>query len=252
MADVKYGSLILNRATDDDTYAVVYCSKEAETVSIPAEIDGVAVTAIADNAFEECRMLLHVEFEPPSEELLMAGAVLTEIGEYAFSYCDNLVSIDIPYTVYSIGRGAFYNCSSLKLATLPASAYVGSYAFCGCTELEKISPLAYASEGILSSCEKLSKIELLPGISEICEDAFEDCYALTEIVIPRNVRRIEQLAFRGCHGLKRVRFEDPEGWFVRIRYDGSVHAIDTANEFEIAEELSHMDFDDGVDFWYKA
>jgi hypothetical protein len=251
MSDIRYGSLTLSRTAPCDTYAVVYCEKTAEEVTVPAEINGVAVTEIADNAFEECRMLLHVEFEEPREELLMAGTVLTTIGEYAFSYCVNLVSIDIPYTVYSIGRGAFYNCRSLKLANLPAGAYVGSYAFYECGELESISPLSCASEGVLSSCEKLSEIELAQGISEICEDAFESC-AITEIVIPKSVKRIEQLAFRGCHCLKKVIFEDPEGWYVRIRYDGSVHALDLSDTHEVAEELSRMDFDDGVDWWYKA
>lgn len=250
MSEVKYGQLILNRNGENDTYAVVYCEKTAETVTVPAQIDGIAVTEIADNAFAECRMLLHVEFEEPSEELLMAGRVLTAIGEYAFSCCVNLVSIDIPYTVYSIGRGAFYSCSSLKLANLPAGAYVGAYAFCECVELEKISPLSCASEGVLSSCEKLSEIELVGGISEIDEDAFEHC-ALTKIVIPKSVKRIGQLAFRGCSELKSAVFEDAEGWFVRIRYDGSVHALNLSDEAEVARELSGMDFDDGVDCWFK-
>ena len=251
MSDIKYGSLTLSRTARYDTYAVIYCEKEAQTVTVPSEIDGVAVTEIADNAFEECRKLLHVEFEEPSEELLASGTVLDSIGEYAFSYCVNLVSIDIPHTVSSIGRGAFSNCRSLKLADFPTDAYVGSYAFYECGELERVSPISCASEGVFSACEKLSEIELAPGIDEICEDAFEDC-AITEIVIPGSVRRIEQLAFRGCHNLKKVIFEDPEGWYVRIRYDESVHALDLSDAGAVASELSHMDFDDGVDFWYKS
>ena len=250
MPDIKHGYLTLS-LTEEGTYAVVYCEKDAEEVVIPSQVGGIAVTEIADNAFEECNMLLKVEFEKPGLDCLLEGFALFSIGEYAFSYCVNLVSIDIPESVISIERGTFYHCESLKIVTFSPRTYVGAYAFCGCGELEHIPPLSYASEGVFSCCEKLSDIKLLDGITDICEDAFEDCESLAEIVIPRSVQRIEQLAFRGCHSLKRVTFEDPVGWYVRIRYNGSEHALVLTDEADVARELSRMDFDDGVDCWFK-
>ena len=34
----------------------------------------------------------------------------TEIGEYAFSFCESLTSVTIPDSVTSIGDSAFCNC----------------------------------------------------------------------------------------------------------------------------------------------
>ena len=251
MSDVKYENLVLRRTGDYDTYAVVYCSKNATEVRIPSQIDGIAVTEIADNAFEECGMLLSVEFEEPTEEVLMSGNYFSKIGEYAFSYCTNLVSIDIPSSVCSIGRGAFFQCESLKIASFSSDAYVGSYAFSECEALEKVPLMTCISEGVFNGCEKLAAVKLGEGLFEIEESAFEDCAQLTEITIPKSVKRIDQLAFRGCYNLEKVKFEDINGWFVRIRYNGSTHALDTSDEKDVARELSMMDFDDGVDCWFK-
>ena len=44
---------------------------------------------------------------------------VTEIGNYAFSYCSSLTNITIPNSVTEIGECAFSGCSSLKNITIP-------------------------------------------------------------------------------------------------------------------------------------
>ena len=44
---------------------------------------------------------------------------VTSIGEWAFSECSGLTSIEIPNSVTSIGEGAFYYCSGLTSVTIP-------------------------------------------------------------------------------------------------------------------------------------
>jgi len=44
---------------------------------------------------------------------------VTEIGESAFAYCNNLTSVSIPNDVTSIGNYAFQGCESLKSVVLP-------------------------------------------------------------------------------------------------------------------------------------
>ena len=39
---------------------------------------------------------------------------ITNIGKFAFYYCQNMTQITIPATVTSIELGAFYRCTSLK------------------------------------------------------------------------------------------------------------------------------------------
>lgn len=58
------------------------------------------------------------------------------IGDYAFYWCRNLNSIDIPNSVTTIGDSAFRNCKSLTSINLPNSiTSIGDEAFYGCYSL---------------------------------------------------------------------------------------------------------------------
>ena len=52
---------------------------------------------------------------------------VTNIGDFAFTYCASLVSIDIPDGVTSIGYNAFYQCPNLSFIVSPGS-YAEQYA----------------------------------------------------------------------------------------------------------------------------
>ena len=58
---------------------------------------------------------------------------ITDLPEYAFSYCSNLTSITLPNSLTSIGSNAFSHCYQLTSITLPNSlASIGDYAFSDC------------------------------------------------------------------------------------------------------------------------
>lgn len=55
---------------------------------------------------------------------------VTHIGDYAFAYCSNAISVSIPNSVTSIGTAAFAACSSLSSLSIPTSVTsIGVYAF---------------------------------------------------------------------------------------------------------------------------
>ena len=49
------------------------------------------------------------------------GKPVTSIGDRAFNYCRDLMSVTIPDSVTSIGWGAFESCISLTSVTIPNS-----------------------------------------------------------------------------------------------------------------------------------
>ena len=59
------------------------------------------------------------------------------------------------------------------------------------------------------------------------------------------------LAFRSCYGLKRVTFENPEGWYWTCVYNDTDYDLDLSNPEKNAEMLSTMDFDDGCGGWFR-
>ncbi|MCR5543064.1 MAG: leucine-rich repeat domain-containing protein, partial [Eubacterium sp.] len=65
---------------------------------------------------------------------------VTSIGEYAFGWCENLITITIPNSVKSIGDRAFYVCRKLTTVTIPDSVTsIGEEAFWECGKLTGIN-----------------------------------------------------------------------------------------------------------------
>ena len=67
-------------------------------------------------------------------------AGITEIGNYAFSYCMNLTDISFGDKVTTIGVSAFAYCYALKSIVIPDNiTTIGTYAFSKCTALTDIT-----------------------------------------------------------------------------------------------------------------
>lgn len=167
-------------------------------LSIPAEIDGVAVTEIAVSAFDEWKGF--------SGDLTIPDSV-RKIGDYAFSGCSGFNGgLHISENVEEIGKGAFSGCSGLVGdLTVPDSVVkLGSEAFMGCTGfrggLKLSTGLTEICDSVFSSCQYLTGILELPGgLTSIGESAFENCKNFTgSLVIPSGVTVIGKSAFQSC------------------------------------------------------
>ena len=67
------------------------------------------------------------------------GKAVTAIGNKAFYYCHNIITVVIPDSVTSISEWAFYNCTSLTSIEIPDSVTsIDSYAFSGCYKLVEV------------------------------------------------------------------------------------------------------------------
>ena len=247
---IKQGKLTFICEEESGLCRVSACEKDATEIEIPFEVNGMNVISICAHAFEDCTELVSLKLPDLPEELYFERDGLELIGSYAFSGCSKLKEIEIPDTVGTIERGAFYGCDELERVTILRRCYIGDYAFARCRSLKEISPLPYVSEGMFSQCESLSEIAFLPKVKMIEEDAFEHT-ALEQVVIPKTIKNIGKLAFRSCYNLKTVTFEDPEGWWWKCRYNDEEYPLDLSSPEKNAKTLSRMDFDDGVSYWYK-
>lgn len=88
--------------------------------------------------------------------------VLGYIPSYAFAFCSNLTSINIPNSVTSIGSNAFFGCDSLTSVTIPNSvAIIGTDAFCHCSSLTSITipdSVTSISSFVFMGCSSLTSI----------------------------------------------------------------------------------------------
>ena len=228
---------------DEGNEQVDYGDEELEycDIVIPYEVEGYPITAIGDWAFCEWHLdgTSHCEY---SDELgydveyryhygmgsVTLPTTVTRIGEYAFSYCFDLIGANIQ-NVINIGKEAFFYCGSLKIFELPDDIqYVGSSAFAG-TSIEKLripSSLKKCDVGVFSEMYELKSVYIEGGITDICSYAFMSsgvvnvsipesvtsigssafsCCDLEKVVIPSSVRTIGGNAFDRCE-LKAVEF----------------------------------------------
>ena len=133
---------------------------------------------------------------------------LHTIGNYAFSGCSSLESIELPESLTSIEWSAFEGCSSLESIELPESlTRIGSHAFFGCSSLRSIElpeSLTSIEWSAFSGCSSLESIELPESLTSIGEGAFADCSSLSSIELPESLTSVESVTFLGCKRLSSI------------------------------------------------
>lgn len=169
-----------------------------------ASIDGVLFN-------KEKTRLISYPINKPGENYSVPDTVET-IGEFAFSYNKNLVSIDIPDSVTSIENYAFEESAALKDVALPAGiTSIESYLFYNCPALENVT-IPYGVEsignGAFGYCTSLKNVEIPDSVTSIDSYVFMSCTSLESIVLPDSVTEITRELFHGCSSLKSAPITD--------------------------------------------
>ena len=125
------------------------------------------------------------------------------IGSWAFSYRNNLESIDMP-SITDIPEGTFWHCSHLTHVNMPAVKHIGVGAFYSCSSLPSVDlPVATSiGDSAFYDCEALTSLSM-PAATSIGESAFYECYALTSVSLPA-ATSIGSGAFYSCWRLTGV------------------------------------------------
>ncbi|MCR5362793.1 MAG: leucine-rich repeat protein [Bacteroidales bacterium] len=181
-----------------------------KTISLPSTLSSMGISA-----FRECKNLTGV----------VLPDALKEIKEYAFAKCSNLKTVSLgkntvkiehgafgctaleelvlPSTMKEIDYLAFYSCQQLKTVKIEnAAVYIEHLAFMSCTCLENLD-LGNAVTGFGATSD--SQFQLNDNVfSWVRFDdgggAFSHCSALTKVVIPASVTKLEK-TFYSCSRL---------------------------------------------------
>lgn len=146
----------------------------------------------------------------------------TEVGDYAFSGCSNIAtlnatalktvgerafeankitSLNMP-ALTSTGQYAFYNCNRLETINLPVLITLGNYAFRDCAKLKSVYlPSLTGANGSYGfyQCINVESVDL-PNATTVHSSMFGFCSAITSVNIPK-VTSIGTYAFRNCTAL---------------------------------------------------
>ncbi len=171
-------------------------------VSLPGTLEGRKVTAIGEDAFAWCKNLVSITIPDG----------VTTIGTNAFFNCSALASITLPDSVTDIGISAFDGCAVLASVTIPDGVTtINAYTFQHCATLTSITiPDSVTTIGTnaFASCDGLTAVAIGDSVTTIGNYAFGWCYALTSVTIPDSVTTIGDCAFYGCKSLSSVTFGD--------------------------------------------
>lgn len=194
-------------------------SEEKKTVEVTSPSD----KRIVDGGYKSYK---DVVFIPEIVNYDGKEYTVTAIGERAFEYNYELLSVVMPNTIRSIKEFAFNGCINLKSLTISSEvSEIGDYAFMGLSSLEHLAVdchnKTFDSRGdcnaiirtmtntLLVGC----KATVIPdGVEVIAGNAFISCQDSSiepfELNFPPSVEIIEPFAFNCCYPLSAVTFSE--------------------------------------------
>ena len=163
---------------------------------------GSGVTHIGNYAFSNCSSLPSINISN-----------VTTIGNYAFQYCSSLNPLTIPNGVTSIGFCAFRGCTSLATVSFNAtncttmSANTSYPVFEGCTAFTTLNignNVTRIPSTSFYGCNKINSVITMPGVTSIGTYAFYNCSLITTVNLPSAVTSIGNYTFYGCGALNSI------------------------------------------------
>ena len=177
-------------------------------ISIPNELSGLPVTVVGDKKTDGNNVFPNqiISVEIPD--------TVTTIGKSAFKN-SGVISVTIPDSVTVIDEQAFYECANLKKVKLPMNLeVVGDSAFYGCSnesifDDKLILPESLKELGNGAFCASGVKEVVIPDqLNSIPDYCFENCQNLTDIKLGNGIKTIGAKAFMNAVSLKKIDFPE--------------------------------------------
>lgn len=154
-------------------------------VTFPSSLE-----TIEHNAFQYCKVMTSIDF---------GASNLKTIGNQAFNVCESLGDITLPASVETIGSAAFNRNHKLHNFIVPANS-----------KLKTLGSDLFSGGGI-----KKFKFLGSSALTEIPANFLFNVTTLEEFVLPINLTKIGQNAFKGCTKLSTISF-DPNSQITTI------------------------------------
>lgn len=142
-----------------------------------------------------------------SFDVFVLPDTITNIGDGAFSGCDNLKELYLPKQIKTVGNSAFSYCDGLEKVYIPANVTFGSTVFRNCSNLHEIEydkKLTAVADGLFSYCTGLKNVEIPSHIERIGSLAFSNCTNLQNVYIADGVKSIGEGVFDYCNKIKSI------------------------------------------------
>jgi uncharacterized protein YjdB len=164
----------------------------------------------------------------------LTGSTVTSIGRMAFYGCTSLTSITIPDSVTSIGEFAFDWCENLVRVNIGNGlTNIGLQVFShtGLINITIPDNVTSIGQNAFSGCEKLTSVTIPDSVTSIGVMAFYHCTSLESVTIGNSVTSIGEGVFQGCNRLTSVTFQ---GY---IPYSGFYNGVHNAISGDLRDKF---------------
>lgn len=186
------------------TTLVLYPNNKGEAFAVPEFVNNIGRNAFSNTSIKSIVFSDNVE----------------SVGDYSFSFCNNLTEIDLNCVV-RVGLAAFSGCNGLKEINMPYVFEIESSAFSGCKVLENVvvsDELLSIKSGLFYNCTGLQKVVVGKRVGFISTSSFSYCKSLKEIYVtnPEPAKIESENVFDKAH-LDSCILYVPKGTITRFR-----------------------------------
>lgn len=172
---------------------------ELEEIELPAKLKTIGVSAFEDCAKLK-NIRLPRQLEKIEEQAFMncvsiervdIPVSIKELRDRAFKGCAGVKTVSVPNNVHTVGSNVFMNCTALETVNSKASGTVstgffslGKGMFEGCVSLKNIGINEYwkIPERMFAGCMSLESVRVYSNTKSIRSGAFEGCKSLSSAV----------------------------------------------------------------------
>ena len=183
----------IQKSGNEKTFAQYYIPQTLKRVTI---LGG----NVRDGAFYNCKYLETVSLN------------VRKVGEYAFTYCESLKTVEFTSELEEVGIQAFYMCKNISQVKVNAKEETKEEekydecvsAWCNVTFGNNYSnPLTYGKKWYVEN-EEIGTLVIPETVKEIKSYAFYNAESLKNLTLPATVTQIGTNAFYGCTGLGKI------------------------------------------------
>ncbi|GMH92923.1 hypothetical protein TrVE_jg10855 [Triparma verrucosa] len=234
--EVESGEMIVIGGNDLSYDAIIYeaIALEERRTLVTQVVFLLNVTKVGERSCEWAVNLVVVEIPEGVES----------IGDYAFADCCNLTTVSFPTTLTSISIGVFQECSSLDNVDLFHAQLqeIGAEAFFRCSELKSMAlpdSLQTLGDHVFEECYSLESVDLLhTNLREIGDSAFRGCPELKSLTIPDSLQTLGINIFLDCMKLVPFHLDEEETKLV-ISHLRSQQSHQTSNDQKTTSIHAH-------------
>ncbi len=116
-------------------------------------------------------------------------------------YCSHIKTVVVEEGITRLGSYLFYSCDALVSARLPDSLEsIGDcvFSYCSLTELPNLGQVTVIPSEAFSSNPMSETLTIPDGITKICDNAFNGCVNVKNVVLPDTVETVEHYVFEGA------------------------------------------------------